>query len=198
MGAAGLEDSLHAAATGGIEHFGRHASRDAGNGRAEHDLRTTGHAGRDGEHQHRREKGSAAAGDVEAHPLDGYGALEAADAGLRIERHRCRALRLVEGADVGRRRFDGLLYFRADGRFGLGEFRLAHFERREGDAVDLLRQGAQGFVALRPHPLQDGRDALPHDGIVVGRTGAEGGPFGLGRVDYQLHNSFCRKRGFRV
>ena len=139
-------------------------------------------AGRDGEHQHRREERGLAARDVEPHAADRQGPLHAAYARHRLDAHLRGQLGAVERLDVGLRGGEGLLQFRGDA-FGGGAPHLGgNFETHGLTSLDAARDGAQGAVAAALHFGEDRGDLLRD--LLLGARHAFGerrpfGPFGL-------------------
>ena len=186
LGAAQLEDALHPAIGGCVEHFRVDLAIPAGGG-AEHHFAAAGDPGGDGEHQHGGEQGRGAAGNVEADLPDRDGTLPAAHAGGGLHADLPRALGFVEGADVALGVGDGLPDLAADARLRFPDLVPAHLDGFERAAVNLQRELAQRRVALLANAPEDLLYAFPDDRVLRRRPAAERGPLLPGRIVKTFH-----------
>ena len=141
----------------GVEDCGQKFALFVGR-RAECNLRTSGDAGRDGEHQYGRKERGRSAGDIEPDAADRNGFLHAAHARHRLQVHAFALLGSVEPFDIVFGRGDSRFKFLWDEARSLFDFVRGDGRRGQFYAVDLAGQSRR-HRRLR-HALH--RGSLPH------------------------------------
>ena len=176
LGAAHLEDAVHACDLGGGENDGIDLAVGAG-GRGDDDLLASGDLGGDGVHEDGRGVSGGAAGDVEAHPLDG-GDLLAHDHAVAVDDEGISHLLFVEEADVGGGFPEDVQELGLHGLKGLVNLGGGDFQ---GSQLGLVKPGGvveEGFIAPRPDVCDDGGDG----GLDVGCDIVTGKDFLVGNL----------------
>jgi hypothetical protein len=157
LGAADGVDLVDAGEGGGGQHGGRHGAGGAVGWDAQDDLAHAGHLGGHGRHEDGGRVGAAAAGHVDAGPVDGHrpAAHDEAAALVAVLGAQLGAVEVLDGVA---RRGEGGDEARVRGGQGGVEVCGRDPQGVELDAVEAGRVLAHGLVAPGPHVVEDGPD----------------------------------------
>ena len=176
LGAAHLEDAVHACDLGGGQDHGIDLAVGAG-GRGDDDLLASCDLGGDGVHEDGGGVSGGAAGDVKAHPFDG-GDLLAHDHAIPVDDEGISHLLFVEEADVGGGFPEDVQEFGLHGLEGFVDFGGGDFQRSQNRLVEPGGVLEEGFVAPGADVCDDGGDG----GLDVGCDIVTGEDFLVGNL----------------